>query len=182
MTKRVQQFGALSFGVIFVVVLLVLAVRFPNPTQFQYTVFRVVLALAAAGVAAMIPGFIEFRIATWLRAGGALAVFAIVFFKNPAALVSNENVKLDPNYVDVGIDEDRTIEQVVNAVKQERNVTIVFDLNCGDTVKSAVIEKGDHEGKNIKDFLENLKQRVKGKEISYHVEQRGERRYEIICP
>jgi hypothetical protein len=78
---------AFLFGVVFVIVLLTLAIRFPNPTAFQYTVFRTVLSLAAAGVAAMIPGFISLSISKWLRAGGALAVFALVYFYNPAVLV-----------------------------------------------------------------------------------------------
>ncbi|MEL4896689.1 hypothetical protein [Crocosphaera sp. Alani8] len=32
----------------------------------------------------MIPGFLELNIAKWLRAGGALAIFVIVYFYNPA--------------------------------------------------------------------------------------------------
>ena len=90
MKKRQQQLAAFLFGVTFVVVMLAVAIEFPNPTSFQYTVFRIVLSLAAAGVAAMIPGFIELQVATWIRAGGALAVFAIVFFYNPAAFVTSE--------------------------------------------------------------------------------------------
>ncbi|HXO19319.1 MAG TPA: hypothetical protein VOA87_05255 [Thermoanaerobaculia bacterium] len=82
-----QRHLAFVFGVVFVVVLVVLAIAVPNPTPFQYTVFRVLLALAAAGVAATIPGFLQVTIADWLRVGGALAVFVIVFFYNPAALV-----------------------------------------------------------------------------------------------
>jgi hypothetical protein len=74
--------------VVFVVALLVLAIAFPNPTPFQYNVFRIILALAAAGFAATIPGFISVEIGTWLRAGGALAVFAIVYFYNPAQIVA----------------------------------------------------------------------------------------------
>jgi hypothetical protein len=85
--KRIQQLLAFGFGVVFVIVLLVIAVMFPEPKPFQYEVFKVVLALAAAGVAAMIPGFLHFEISTWLRAGGALAVFAVVYFKTPALLV-----------------------------------------------------------------------------------------------
>lgn len=91
MTKSVQRQTAFAFGVIFVVVLLVLAMAVPNPTPFQYTVFRIVLSLAAAGVAAMIPGFIEVEVSGWVRAGGALAVFVIVFFYNPAAIVVPES-------------------------------------------------------------------------------------------
>ncbi len=79
---------AFIFGVIFVVVLIVLAVKFPNPTSFQRTIFRITLSLAAAGVAAMIPGFINLDVnpttGLVIRAGGALAIFVIVFFFNPA--------------------------------------------------------------------------------------------------
>ena len=87
MTKKLQQQLAYAFGVAFVVVLLVLAFLVPHPTPFQYIIFRVVLALAVAGVAATIPGFLEVTVSDWLRAGGALAVFVVVYFNNPASLV-----------------------------------------------------------------------------------------------
>jgi 8-oxo-dGTP pyrophosphatase MutT (NUDIX family) len=81
---------AFIFGATFVVALLVLAIVFPKPTPFQYGVFKITLSLAAAGVAAMIPGFIHLEvnpnIGLVIRAGGALAVFVIVFFFNPAQL------------------------------------------------------------------------------------------------
>jgi len=87
-----QVIIAFSFGVTFVVALIVLAIRFPHPTPFQYNVFRIVLSLAAAGAAAMIPGFINIDFGPMTRlfigAGGALAVFVIVFFFNPAQLAS----------------------------------------------------------------------------------------------
>ena len=82
---------AFSFGVIFVIVLVVLAVLFPSPSPFVYLVFRVVLALAAAGVAAVLPGFINVEVSPTgtgaIRAGGALAIFVIVYFFNPAKLI-----------------------------------------------------------------------------------------------
>jgi hypothetical protein len=86
MNKSSERIAAFAFGIVFVIVLLVLAVLHPNPTPFQYTVFRIVLALAAGGVAAMIPGFLTLTVSTLLRAGGALAVFAIVYFYSPAEL------------------------------------------------------------------------------------------------
>lgn len=85
--KRMQQIAAFGFGVVFVSILLILAISFSNPTPFQYLVFKTVLSLAAAGIAAMIPGFLQVNIATWLRAGGALAVFVVVYFYNPAQLL-----------------------------------------------------------------------------------------------
>jgi hypothetical protein len=86
--ENLQILGASIFGVVFVVTFLVIAVRFPNPTDFQQTVFRIILALSAAGVASMIPGFINLEMGASqglaLRAGGAIAVFTLVYFFNPA--------------------------------------------------------------------------------------------------
>lgn len=89
-----QIIVAFIFGVFFIVAMLVLALKFPKPTLFQYNIFRVVFALAAAGVAAMIPGFINLEVkpsvGLLIRAGGALAVFIIVFFFNPAQLKKDD--------------------------------------------------------------------------------------------
>lgn len=81
---------AFFFGLCFVAALLVLAVWFPEPTAFQYTVFRITLALAAAGIAGVIPGMIRLKMQPGamliIHAGGALAVFVIVYLFAPAAL------------------------------------------------------------------------------------------------
>ncbi|WP_318557332.1 hypothetical protein [Geobacter anodireducens] len=84
-TEKVLVF---TFGTVFIITMLVLAVAFPNPSAFQYNVFRIILAIAIAGIAAFIPGFINLKLGTCLKAGGALAVFAIVYFFNPAQLIS----------------------------------------------------------------------------------------------
>lgn len=84
-----EKVAIFAFGVVFVTAILVLAVFFPAPTAFQYLVFRVVLALAAAGVAALIPGLLKVSVGSSVRAGGALAAFVIVYFFSPAALVAN---------------------------------------------------------------------------------------------
>lgn len=94
-----QIFIAFGFGVVFVVVTIVIAVAFPHPTPFQYNVFRIVLALAAAGVAAMVPGFIDIKISSTtgllIRAGGALAIFVIAYFFNPAQLAIQREINPD---------------------------------------------------------------------------------------
>ncbi len=88
---------AFFFGLCFVTALLVLAIWFPNPTSFQYTVFRITLALAAAGVAGVIPGMIRLKehpgTSLMIHAGGALAVFVIVYLLAPAALPSESSLK-----------------------------------------------------------------------------------------
>jgi hypothetical protein len=62
----------------------------PYPSPFQLLVFRVVLALAAAGIAAFLPGTLRIQISKWIRAAGALAVFVLVYLVNPAGLITSE--------------------------------------------------------------------------------------------
>jgi hypothetical protein len=84
-----ERIAAFFFGVVFTTALLVLAIAVPHPSDFQYNVFKTVISLAAAGVVAMIPGFIRVEIKDWIRAGGALAVFVLVYFYNPAQLLTS---------------------------------------------------------------------------------------------
>lgn len=93
LSKGTQQLLAYIFAAILVIAILALAILVPDPKPFQYTVFRIVLAFAIAGVAAMLPGFLDVVISTWLRAGGALAVFVIVYFFSPAQLLVNGQVQ-----------------------------------------------------------------------------------------
>lgn len=84
-----ERIAAFIFGVIFVVVMLYMTWFVPNPTPTQWFTFRVVLALAAAGVGALLPGLISVNAPPYVRAGGALALFVLVFWFNPPKLVSD---------------------------------------------------------------------------------------------
>ena len=97
MAHRGERTAVFIFGVVFVLLLVSIAVFIPEPTQFQYTTFRIVLALAAAGIAAFIPGFLEVELNSWLRAGGAIAVFVIVYFFSPASLITTPQTKNTPS-------------------------------------------------------------------------------------
>lgn len=82
---------AFVFGVIFVLALLILTVAIPAPSNGQKETFRMVMSLAAAGVASVIPGMLNISATAGatggkrlrLRAAGALAVFVIVYLINP---------------------------------------------------------------------------------------------------
>lgn len=87
-----DRWFAFAFGVIFVSALLYLSVLFPNPTATTFFIFRVVLALAAAGVGAVIPGLLIVHVGKIVRAGGAIALFVLVFLINPPALVAPHDV------------------------------------------------------------------------------------------
>ena len=84
---------AFAFGVIFLAAILAIAVLLPNPTPQQFMIFRIVIAVAAAGVAAVIPGLLAVNLSAGkklaIRAGGALAVLVIVYFFSPAGLVTD---------------------------------------------------------------------------------------------
>jgi hypothetical protein len=76
------------FGLAFLITRVILAVRVPMPTQDQAAVFRTVLSLSSAGIAAVIPCLMSFRsqaATTTISATGALAVFALVYLFNPAS-------------------------------------------------------------------------------------------------
>ncbi len=60
--KIIERYLAITFGILFLVLLVLLAIFFPYPSSFQYTVFRIILALAAAGTASMIPGFLQVEV------------------------------------------------------------------------------------------------------------------------
>lgn len=86
--SRWERMTAFVFGVGFFVVLLAIAIYIPEPSEFQIFVFRVILAAAAAGVGAIVPGLIVVTISAYVRAGGAIALFVIVYFVNPPALAT----------------------------------------------------------------------------------------------
>ena len=86
-----QLITAFVFGCIFVIVLLVIALAIPEPTSQQMFIFRVVLALAAAGIGAIIPGFLDINgkiLDISLRATGALALFVLIYRINPPDLTA----------------------------------------------------------------------------------------------
>lgn len=78
---------AIGSGLVFIVTMLAIALFVPQPSPFQYFVFRSVLAVAAAAFATAIPGILDLKMGNWLKASGALAVLVLVFLVNPASLV-----------------------------------------------------------------------------------------------
>jgi hypothetical protein len=89
MTKTHERVVVFVFGIVFIVKMLVLAVSFPQPTFWQYQVFRIVLALAA-GIAAMLPGSIEVTLPQLAKTGGALALFVLMLYQGPAQIVESK--------------------------------------------------------------------------------------------
>ncbi|WP_227857170.1 hypothetical protein [Klebsiella aerogenes] len=57
LTKAHERIAAFSFGILLVILFVIIAIFIPNPTNFQYTFFRIILSAAVAGVVSFIPGF-----------------------------------------------------------------------------------------------------------------------------
>lgn len=92
----VEILVAFVSGVVFLLLLLAIATYLlvregtrPVPPEAMY-IFRVVLALAGAAFAAILPGFLNIEtklVAVAVQAGGALAVFVLIYRINPPVLL-----------------------------------------------------------------------------------------------
>lgn len=154
-----EKIATFVFGIGFLIGLVVLAIFFPKPTPFQYVVFRVILALAAAGFAAFIPGFIHAEIKHTIRAGGALAVFIVVYFFSPASILSTPPSQDGVNFLTIaGIVVDRATSQGlgqarINVVGQNQeyvtedngNFRIQLRLSVPGRVRLLVNKEGFHQ-------------------------------------
>lgn len=92
LTKQNSSLLSFIFGTVFVATLLIVNMAIPDPTPTQWETFRIILAIAAGGVGAMIPGFLNVQVTPSAKfaisAGGALAVFVIVYFFHPGLPLS----------------------------------------------------------------------------------------------
>lgn len=80
----VKALIAFVFGAIFIVTILVFTAVVKDPSPTAIWTYRVILALAAGGVAAILPGFIDVKYKTFVQAGGAIGVFVLVLVAFPA--------------------------------------------------------------------------------------------------
>jgi len=70
-----------TFGAVFLVLLVIIALRVPNPLPFQKNVFCIALSLSAASIGAILPGLIHVEGKLWglaVRAAGAIALGVFV--------------------------------------------------------------------------------------------------------
>lgn len=85
---------AVSSGTLLLIALLPMVMSSRSLSAFQRETLRMYLALAAAGVGAGIPGFLQLSVtsAQWsLSAGGALALFVLVYWKSPSWLAPKDH-------------------------------------------------------------------------------------------
>ena len=78
-------------GMALILIVLFLAFFVHDPSELQANILRIVLALACGGFGAAIPGILDVQISNVIKAGGALAVFIVVYFWNPAHVTPTTN-------------------------------------------------------------------------------------------
>ncbi len=83
------QIVAVVIGVALLLLLLFLVFWRRYLTAAEYTFTRILMALSVSCVAVIITGFLTIEIKGVIQAGGALAVFCIVYFYAPASLLSD---------------------------------------------------------------------------------------------
>ena len=79
-------FIMLAMGIVIIAIIIVISLKIPNPTKSQFWIWRVITSLGAACIGAVIPGFVEIDGSIneiVVRAGGALALFLVVYLLNP---------------------------------------------------------------------------------------------------
>lgn len=90
LSQQRQILLAFAFGVIVLFFLLIVSLFIPVPSQYQEMLFRITISIAVSGIGAVIPGFLNLQLKFWgqvaIRAGGALAIFIIIYFFNPGTL------------------------------------------------------------------------------------------------
>jgi hypothetical protein len=80
----VKTLIAFAFGAIFIITILVFTAVVKDPSPTEVWTYRIILALAAAGVAAILPGFIDIKYKGFVQAGGAIGVFVLILLAFPA--------------------------------------------------------------------------------------------------
>ncbi len=92
----VKALIAFVFGALFIVTILVFTTVVKEPSPTAIWTYRVILALAAGGVAAILPGFIDVKYKTFVQAGGAIGVFVLVLVLFPAPAPTTKKAEAAP--------------------------------------------------------------------------------------
>jgi len=72
-------------GVLSLVGMVAIAIWFPEPTDFQLRVFQVVMATAAGGIGAILPGTFGLNL-RFAKGAGAIGLFVLVYWVNPPSV------------------------------------------------------------------------------------------------
>ncbi|MFZ4476983.1 MAG: hypothetical protein ACOYPR_17440 [Saprospiraceae bacterium] len=131
--------GVVSLAAILAAVLFV-----PCPSSAQFFVFRLILAVGAAGIGSILPGFLNIESGA-AKAGGALGLFALVYLLNPAEVVGNEKCKRQEAFALTVFVQGKNGQSIVSLHQQ---AYVLMDVN-GERKKELIDDKGQASFKNL---------------------------------
>ena len=148
----------LAFGAGIALLLIIIPIAIFRPDLETNYLIRVVLSLAAAGFAAVIPGLLHFEPGRYLKAGGAMAVFAIVFWLAPRA-VGPSGTELT-----VSVPEGTTLKAQVVLLAKGRQLAAEFK-SCSAAQLGTRLSAGVVSGRSLVAVVENIASLADGKVI-----------------
>jgi hypothetical protein len=176
-----------AFGTFFFIVILAIAWLDRTPTKSSWYIYLCVLAMAAGGVAALLPGAIAVKLSPGIRASGAIAVAVLVIYFGKDKVTDDTIVQgltstLDPFQVP-GVDsEGKPRTDIVN-VDPESDVYVVINskLAVYDQRVSGPrdLNFGANEWKGVKQAFVRRKG-SSGIQIEYGALAQGDRIF-VIC-
>lgn len=141
-------------GLVFIVLIVILALWVPNPTGFQEWAFRVPMSIGAASFAAFVPGFLIVQAFTkkedkqaGICGGGAIVVFVLLMYVNPTRLgvpaakflgtpaAGATTQSTSTNNTGPGGGAIQTAGRDINNIQAGGNVTIGDPINVADIAK-----------------------------------------------
>ena len=99
-----EKITLFAFGSFFFSVLLVMSWFAKEPTHTQWYIDLCVLSMAAAGVAALLPGAINLQVHSAVRATGAVAVAVLIFYFGKDEVKVVQGVKSHLEFPDNSVD------------------------------------------------------------------------------
>lgn len=169
----------LLLDLVFIAVLILVAALFPNPTPFQYTVFRHVIAICVAAAAALLPGSLGLQWGIVARATGALAVLVLVYSVTLARLEPPP----PPDSVTVSLLDGLTLRAAIVVIAEGGNASANFLPSCTPSILNTQVRGGQMAAKNRVELISQLQYRLIGPtQFSFHVTYFPEKGvYEIDC-
>lgn len=160
MEKRLKtrsKIGIFVFSVIIGAVFFILATAFPHLTPFQYTLFRIILALACAGVALLLPGLFNIRHKHLIGIVSGLIVFVLAYLLIPAVLVRDTGIWTHPAGLSDNISPDGQHTHDPNvAMDNNGNSIIVWEQSDGNNIQVFKSEYRNGQWIHPADLTDNI--------------------------
>ncbi len=127
-----------TLGLVLLAISIVVALVLPHPTEWQMYIFRGLFGFSGAAIASEIPGFLQFE-SKFVSAGGALAVFVLIYLLNPPKLM--KSIKSKPG--EIGVQPFITLEQYEALLKRrEKEVREeLYKLSAKETERRVLLEQ-----------------------------------------